>query len=571
MSFFLALALAAAPVSTELSYEDRLIEVALEAHHVEREPVPEGKRIERVIFWREDVFSSSDPYPLLLNMFHTRTRNGVVRREVLLQPGDRYDASRVQETERNLRRLFFFAVARVVPVRGAEGGVVLLVVTKDKWSLRLSNSFTLIGSLLQYLQLQLVEANFNGWGQQLAVNTTVRLDTVAVGQFFVERRLFGTRLYFGESASIIFNRQTGAPEGTSGQLTFGRPIITLDQQWGFLLDTTWNVRRRRVFRGASIWQLPYPDETSEVTVPLVYDVREVTSEASVVRSFGRALKLDVTLALGGWSRQYAPPRSSMLDDERRAWLIANYLPRSENVTYVSAFARAFPSDFKVLKNIDTFELSEDFQIGWVAQAGARWAFPLPFAPSHFVELGAALRYRFYLHDDLFTASVSAAMRVRPGEPLANQQLAAELINYSPPFWGGRFVTRLLVDLRRNDLNNRQVLLGGSTGLRGAFPEQFSGRNMVLGNFEYRARPIELWSNWLGMVLFWDAGSAFDRTPVLTHSVGLGFRLLLPQLNREVIRVDFGFVLNGAQPGADRINASWGQVTDLRPDFLDQPI
>ena len=163
------------------------------------------------------------------------------------------------------------------------------------------------------------------------------------------------------------------------------------------------------------------------------------------------------------------------------------------------------------------------------------------------------------------------MRIRPGQELANRRFAAEMSNYSPQFCGGRFVMRLLIDLKGNDLDNRQLLLGGSTGLRGAFPEQFTGRNMLLGNVEYRARPIELFSNWLGVVLFYDVGSAFDSTLSLTHTVGIGFRLLLPQLNKEVLRVDFGFVFGGPIPGADRINASWSQVTDIRPDFLDQPL
>jgi hypothetical protein len=225
----------------------------------------------------------------------------------------------------------------------------------------------------------------------------------------------------------------------------------------------------------------------------------------------------------------------------------------------------------VLRNIDTFEISEDFQLGWVAQGGVRWAFPLPFAPSSFVELGASLRYRFYKADDLFTVTVAGAMRIRPGQELANRRLAAEISNYSPQFWGGRLVTRVLVDFKGNDLDNRQLLLGGSTGLRGTYPEQFTGRNLVLANVEYRARPIELWSNWLGIVLFYDTGSAFDSTITLTHTLGIGFRILLPQLNKEVLRVDFGFVFGGPIPGADRINASWGQVTDIRPEFLDQPL
>ena len=568
MPVFLAAILAAAPVSQDTGYEDRLIAWGLELHGRELEPSPVGKRVEEVLVASENVFAPTDPYPLFLNLIHVRTREPVIRREVLLAQGDLWDAHRVQETERNLRRLFLLAVVKVVAVKGRDGGVAVLVVTKDKWSLRLSNSFTLIGSLLQFLQLQLIEVNFNGWGQQLAVNTTVRLDTFTVGQLFVERRLLSSRWYFGESAALIFNRQTGALEGTVGSAAFGRPIITLDQEWGFLAEGTWNSRTRRVFRGATIWQLPYPDETSGETVPLVYDVREFAGEATLTRSFGRALKVDLSASLGGYSRQYKP---SLVSGDQAAWLNRNYLPRSENATYLTAWARAFPADFKVLRNIDTFELSEDFQIGWVAQGGVRWAFPLPFAPSNFVELGASLRYRLYLADDLFTVTVAGAMRIRPGQEVANRRFAAEASNYSPQFWGGRLVTRVLVDFKGNDLDNRQLLLGGSTGLRGAYPEEFAGRNLVLANVEYRARPIELWSNWLGLVIFYDVGSAFDAVIKPTHTVGIGFRLLLPQLNREVVRVDFGFVFGGPIPGADRINASWGQITELRPDFLDQPL
>ena len=259
--------------------------------------------------------------------------------------------------------------------------------------------------------------------------------------------------------------------------------------------------------------------------------------------------------------------------------MSTYLPRTENVTYVSAYARAFPADFKILRNIDAFELSEDFQLGWLGQAGVRYAVPLPWGLPHFIEMGAAVRYRFYKADDLFTVSLAGAMRVRPGDTIANRRLAAEVINYSPTVYGGRFVTRVMVDFIANDLNNRQLLLGGSTGLRGAMPEQFTGKNLVLANVEYRMQPLEVLTTWLGLVLFYDVGSAFDSKLALTHSTGVGLRILLPQLNNEVIRVDFGIVIGGLQPGIDRLNATWGQVTDIRPSavagqslsFLDQPL
>jgi hypothetical protein len=562
--------LATATPAPEEGYEERLVAWALETHGREREPHPDGKRIEEVLIAAEEVFAPSDPYPLFLNLFHKRTRESVIRREVLLKEGDVWNPSYALETERNLRRLFILAVVKVVPVKGKNGGVALMVVTKDRWSLRLSNSFTLIGNLLQYLALELVEVNFNGWGQRLSANLVLRLDTVSVGQSFIERRLFGSRFYFGETASIVLNRQTGRPEGTSGTVSAGSPLITLDQQWGALVTGSWNVRKRRVFRGASIWQLPYPDATSTETVPYVYDVRELAVEASATRSFGRALKVDLTGAVGGYLHQYTPAAESNLTGAQAAWLVANYLPRSEDVTYLSAFARAYPSDFQVLRNIDTYQLSEDFQLGWLVQAGARWAVPLG-NPNHFLELAAAVRYRFLRADDLFTVSLASGVRLRAGQDAANQRVAAEIINYSPEFWGGRLVTRVVVDFKWNDLDNRQLLLGGSSGLRGAFADQLSGRQLLLGNVEYRARAFEMWSTWMGVVLFYDVGSAFDTVPQLVHTTGVGFRVLLPQLNREVLRIDFGLVLGGPTPGPDRINASWGQVTDNRPGFLDNPM
>ena len=553
-------------------YEDRLVQWALDAQEREREPMPEGKRIEEIIIASENIFAPSDPWPTILNIFHAKTREAVIAREVLLAPGDTWTADRVAETERNLRRLFILAVARVVPVQGRDGGVGALIVTKDRWSLRLNSDFVLIGSLLQYLRLQPTEMNFRGMNQQVTIDTILRLDTFQVAETFVEQRLLGTRMTVGESAALVFNRQTGRVEGTTGGVAFGLPLVTLDQKWGFDISGSWNVRTRRTFRGASVWLLPYPDDTGPPTVPYMYAVQVLNAEASVTRSWGSKFKADATAAVGAYQHQYAPLASASLTDEQRTWFIASYLPRSENATYLSGFFRAYTADFRVLHDINIYQLSEDFQVGPLFQAGVRWALPPPLATAGFVELGAAIRYRLYRADDVLTVSVAGATRLRPGESPVNQRLAAEVINYTPPLQGGRFVARVLVELTANDLDNRHFLLGGSSGLRGTYPEAFSGRNMVLGNIEYRMKPFEAWTNQVGLVVFYDVGSAFDVRPVLTHTVGFGLRILLPQFNQEVIRLDFGIVLGSDQPpGLDRFNATYGQVTDLRPTFLDQPL
>lgn len=562
--------LAGATPAAGADYEARLVDWALATQQREREPSPEGKRVEEVIIAAEDVFSAEDPYPRLLNALHARTDDDVIRREVLLGEGDVWSQALADETERNLRGLFILAVVKVVPVKGRDGGVGLLVATKDRWSLRLSNAFTLVGGLLQYLALEFVEANFLGRGQRLSTSLTLRLDTVSLGQSFTEPRLFGSTLYFGESAEVVLNRDTGRPEGTAGAVTFGRPIVRLDQRWGALLKATWDVRRRRVFRGASVWQLPYAAGGQEATVPFVYDAREVDVKAQLTRSFGRRVKLDVTGVVGGFLHRYAPPGDGALEPAQAAWLSAEWLPRTEDAAYLALIASAWPADFEVLHDIESYQLSEDYQLGWWAEAGARWALPVGSA-AHFGELGAAVRYRAHAAGDLFTVAAAARVRLRPGLPPANRRLALEVVNHSPPFHGGRLVVRLLADLIWDDLDHRQLLLGGSAGLRGAAADELSGRQMLLANVEYRARPFELWSTWVGLVIFYDVGAAFDARPVPLHTTGIGLRVLFPQWNREVLRLDFGFVIAGPQPALDRMSASWGQVTAIRPAFLDEAL
>lgn len=567
----LALLAVAAASPANGTYEERLISWALEQQGRELEPAPEGKQIEELLVSTEEVFVQGDFLPTFLNVFHWKTKDRLILQEVLLQPGDTWSPLKVAETERNLRRLSIFSAARVVTVKGRGGGVALLVVARDRWSLRLNNDFNLVGALLQYLRLQLIEENLFGRNQKAAIDFELRLDTVSLGQTFQERRILGSRLSIAETASLVFNRATGALEGTAGQVVFGRPLVSLDQQWAFRLDGAWNVKKRRVFRGASIYQLPYPSADAQTgTVPYVYDSRDIGALASVTRSLGTLWKLDTTGAIGGYTRRYAAPAGT-LSAEQEAWLIANYLPRTEDATYLYAGATFFRAEYKVLRNVDAFALSEDYQLGPRVFLGARYAVPL-FLKTHFVELGAAARYRLLIHEDLLTLSVAASTRVVPGVGSVDEHVAWEVANVSPPFEGGRFVARIVVDIKGNDLSNRRVLLGGGNGLRGAAPEALVGKNYFLGNVEYRTRAFEFRSAHVGFVLFYDFGRTWPAAPSVTHTLGVGARVLLPQFNQEVIRLDLGFVLGEpSRLSIDRFSATFGQATDLRPAFLDSPL
>lgn len=568
----IALVAAASPTDDEL-YEDRLVAWALEQNPGRVvEPKPEGLKIEEILVTAEEVFAKSDPWPGLLNIFHRRTREHVITREVLLEVGQPWNQTQVEETERILRRLFIFAVAKVIPLKGHDGGVALLVVTKDRWSLRLNSDFNLVGNLLQLLRLRPTEQNFLGLNQQVLIDFLLKLDTLSIAQQFQERRLFGTHLSFGEIAGIIVNRDTGALEGTTGDVAFGKPLVSLDQKWAYGIDGQWNFRTRRIFCGAKVCTASNDAET--VKAPLAYDVRTFSAGADITRSFGTLWKTDVSGALGGTSAHYAAPNGSNLSAEQLEFLQAEVLPKSEDTTFLLARMRFFKADFRVLRNVDTFQLSEDYQIGPLFQAGARWALPI-LDKTHFVELGGMVRYRILTsNDDLLTMTVAGAVRLIPGGEPKNRHIAAEVVNVTPPFEGGRLVTRVVYDYIKDDLDNRIVLLGGGNGLRGAEAEGLSGRNLFLANVEYRSRAFELSTIYVGFVLFYDTGSAFTQLSSLqlTHTIGVGLRILLPQFNQETIRIDLGFVLGTDNKNlTDRFSATFGQVTDIRPAFLDDPL
>ncbi len=537
--------------------------------------------IDEILVSSEDIVAPSDPYPKILNILHVKTRQDVVKREILLRPGDRYDPELAAESERNLRQLFIFAVARVLPVKSPiSGHVSILVVTKDLWSIRLNSEFNTVGSLLQLLHLRPTEQNFLGRNQQVSLDFLMKLDTISLGQAFTDRRLFGTRLAFSENAAIILNRQTGKSEGSRGGFFFGQPLYSLATEHAFNITGSWDIETTRVYRGADVWQVPFPDPATgnPVPVPVIWNAKDLEANASYTRSYGRQWKTNLSGALGAYTRRYTPPIDLGLTDDQRAWLTSNYLPRSEDVVYVEGALELYRADYRVLRDIATFALSEDFRLGPSLFIDLLYAEPALLSSVRFLQGKTRLQYALYRGDDLFIATVAIGARFQPDastaartSSLVNRRASAEVVNYSPVIGPGRFAVRGYVDTLGNDLNNAKFLLGGGNGLRGTPAESLIGTTKVLFNFEYRTKPLDFHTLHLGGVVFWDAGRTWGTgtTSAFTHTIGIGLRGLLPQFDLETLRIDLGYVLRGPMPSSflDRFSASFGQVFDYRPGFL----
>ncbi len=578
-------------------YEEQLVGWAMHLKGLRPEAAPEGKIIERVEIVREEIISRSDPWPGLLNVFHAKTRDHVVRQELLVRPGMRWDSERVEESARNLRQLFILAVARAVPCAGSRPDrVVLLVVTKDLWSIRVDSDFSMVGSTLQLFETNPSEHNFLGRNkllglhlrlQQLSFASGQLRDVMAIGQRYHDARILGSRLALYQYARVLLSgdvpcggsmdgegaapgrwcpgRSLGDLEGVHALAWLQRPLYSLTTEWGFDLYGYVDVRQVRQYSqpGPQLRtvELPYAAPLTgapqTAQVPWVYDMQQLRAAGSFTRSFGRAIKHDVTSGLAAYRYRYAAPGDFPYPADVLAAYADRYLPRSEDIAYFFAAYSTRDTRYLREKNIQAFALSEDFLLGHHLLLELRGGADLVRPEQGFLEALLEAGYRLPLGRDLLHLALEGRSRWQPAYaeggrqgPFINTRLEARVKNISPPLGIGRLHARLRGVVRHNDLlPDGFSYLGGGDGLRGYPSQAFSGDNLLQVNLEFRTLPLNLFTLHLGLVAFYDGGAAFggpdptDATRQVPfayhHSVGLGLRGLFPQFDKESLRLDVG--------------------------------
>ena len=573
-------------------YEEGLVTAALRRQGLVLDPLPDGKIIERLVIDASQVILPGD-FPLsrylpwtFLNNFHMRTREYILAQELLIRVGDRYRSDLVEESGRNLRGLFILSVARLVAARGsAPDRVVLVVVTKDQWSLRLNSNFTIDGGASTFridsLSFALTEHNLLGRNKAVAFNFAFSPSRYTIGLSYTDPRIWSSRHQLGVTANLYLSRETSAFEGGLLQLTAGRPLFSLRTRWSWDSNFTFQQSKVRDFAGGDLRLLCYdgqnplrfetaamPCPDGAERVPNLYGRRYVGASLGVSRSFGVVNKLNLSAGVQVYSVQ------NYLTEDLPATLsqgardaFTTRLPRSEEAAGPYLSLSAFRAEFVRLKNIDTFALTEDFRVGPTFDLSLRWASPAFFLPSSFVEMSASYSHLFLLGDNLLSIGASGTMRIQqgvyPGTSLVNQVVTAGFHEVSPRFGPFRFHLAGRLRLRAHDLDNGFYTLGSDSGLRGFAPRGLSGRNMYVVNAELRSLALNLWTLHVGGVLFYDGGDTPDRLEAGSwrQDVGAGLRILIPQFNRGVLRLDLGFPLEAPAAGiyAPRFSAEFGQA------------
>jgi hypothetical protein len=553
-------------------YEEATIAAALDALGFVRDDQPAGKIVEAIHAVRLEVIEKRDPAPRFLNAFHVLSREGVIGREVLLRPGEAYEQALADETRRNLAALPQLSLVLVVAARGSSPGEVrVVVITKDVWSLRLNWNIALASGGLEGLSINPSETNFLGRHESAGLLFTREPRSYSIGARYDVPRVQGSHVTASAEAGLIYNVDTGAREGSFGDIEVSRPLWSSQTDWSWGSGVSWVSGVARLYRGTRVAGFTLDPgtvclETSPRCVPWSWLTDVVDASASVTRSFGWAAKHDFTVGFDVRRSRFRLPDLAAFDPSTVQAFESTRLPVSEDRVGPYLEYRTYRSDHLRVLDLERLALQEDYRIG--AEAFAR-VYPVLGALGStrtFVGVSAGAGYTAPLGSGLARLGVEPIAEIETdGGRVRDGSLQATLRLASPRWAAGRMVLdAVLLDRYENHLR-RSSSLGGDGRLRG-YPSQYAiGSNVVAVNAEYRSRPLEiLRSVQVGGVAFVDAGDAFDawKDLRLHESAGLGVRVLFPQLDRIVFRFDVGFPLGGGAAAPVGFFVTFGQAFSL---------
>ena len=490
-----------------------------------------GARIGAIRVTPQEIFDTALPEEdtslfRLANKAHVRTRDSTIETQLLFRSGEPYDPRLLAETERVLRRSRYLHDARITPVAWHDGVVDIEVVTTDVWTLNPGLSYGRKGGA-NTSGFALEELNLLGLGTQLSIDHSSGVDRDSTTFLYRDRQL-------GHSWWRLALDYSNNSDGRNQGLLLDHDFYALDSRWA---------------AGGSF--------RDDDRIDPRYDLGERVGEYRSQVKFGTAYGGGSAGLVAGHVVRYT---AGVTFDERDysavpGSALATLPPPDLKLVYPWVAAEWVEDDFREARNRDQIERTEDFEYGWRARA----------------QLGFA--------DGAFGADRSAVLfdtRISRGLEVGRRQTWLFSAALSGRHEDGEFADTILTGsarwyLRQSDRRllfaalgfdaghrldaDRQILVGGDTGLRG-YPLRYQGgEGRWLFTLEQRA-----FSNWypfrlvnVGAAAFVDVGGAWGDNPHGTRAqgvlsdVGVGLRLGNSRSALgNVLHIDLAFPLNGGR-------------------------
>jgi hypothetical protein len=476
------------------------------------------------------------------NGLHITTRPGIIRRELLLGPGELFDSAKAAETERNLRALRIFRRARVDTIR-TDSGLVLQVATRDAFTTRIEGSIE--GSNRSTERwIGITETNLFGTATRVGLRYRQTADRDAVTTNFQRDRLFDGRI----GLSAIYDQRT------DGRMLYG---VAWLPYLSFASRASWYVSG---------------EERDERVLRFALGNDQVPTD-SLARRFWMG-KVGVGWALRAGSAGYL--RVGVDGQLRRD----DYADRARRDTLghtvtgaVTGYVQWRRARFRVSSNLQGFGRDEDVDLSTVVHVGLGLT-PKGFGyPDHGIVPNVQVRTGVGWRGGFATVVGAALGRIRESGAIDSGSVhVGALVAFQP---SGRQLLAIHGShgWQKDPMPGGEFDLGVSLGPRGFSSHAFTGDRAFLLATEYRYTVTDSFLGSAGLALAsfadyggaWYAGSA-RRTG---YAVGIGVRFgLTVTTDLSPARLDLAYINgSGLARGAWRLAVGKGFVfnSSLRLD------
>ncbi len=466
---------------------------------------------------RHGVFEPGGGGPYrFANRLHVRTRERVVRNELLFASGDPVDYELIEQTERNLRARPFLRDARIETTEvdadgdGQPDRVDVRVTTWDRWTLSPRIDFRQVQERALW-ELGASERNLAGFGKAITYSHRQTLDRSIDRLRYEDPQLFQTNITLAGSVSEL-------SDGYDRYLIVQRPFLSLRDPWTYSLGSGGFYRTDPIVeRGAEVDRLAHRGRWSDLVLG-----------RAIVRRDDRALRLHGAYRF----------RSDDVGAVRRAFGIAEV-----GLQHVS-------HQFVRLTHVNQFERTEDFNLGAESHLAVGLSAEALGGLGRATLVSAGHRQGIGLRDDHFVI-VGASFGGRRERGAWRNLTASSYVRYLlKPAPRMAFVGR--VDYVHGHALDPEVQLrlGVESGLRGYPVRQFTGTRLFLFSAEQRWFLVDdVWQLFsFGVAAFADSGFVWPEAEAVNLSdlktaVGVSLLVGSHRVGRGGVRFDLGYGLN----------------------------
>jgi outer membrane protein assembly factor BamA len=484
------------------------------------EPTYRGYRIDKVYVIRRQIFDTTIPSEnklgyRIINNLHISTKERAIRQQLLFKKGDLFDPELAKETERAIRRILRLRDVHVRAVPVGDRTVDVLVEAQDTWTTEPFIGVSGSGGDTKYT-VGIRERNVGGYGKEVGFIYKKEPELITRSFSYRDPALLG-------SALRLSGDYADTAEGSSRSLSLEKPFSSSLTRFGFRTVGSYNK--------SDVVQFDNGEEVDRFT----QENRELGGGLAV--SLGSTVKRVRRLGLG---YRYIHHRLNETKEPDKIIQDDVYHLFGPSFEYQKI-------DFITVNHVRLYSREEDYNMGlslganvgvsqsrWVPGAANATAMEAQLSKGHMWDLS-----------QFGVATIKERGHYENGWKNVETRIDLEYYHVRPRHtWAGHFAW----DQVLNPDVDTQLLLGGTSGLRGYPVNAFSGNRLLQANLENRLFLIDDVFEFFGVgaVGFIDAGYAWPQgtSPVLGDiraSYGGGMRIHLSRASLgQVLRFDLAW-------------------------------